>query len=79
LQSVFGVRHVPDIGYNMYVNPASFACWFETYLTRPFWLCRYKRNYAEPQLDEGFTEIKPINFVPQFDDPEHERLFKNRT
>lgn len=35
----------------------------------------FASHAQEPSLSEGFVEIKKVNFVPQFDDPEHERLF----
>lgn len=55
-ENVFGVKHVPGVGYNM-----------------------FKKNYKEPKTNEGFSEIKEIQFVPQFDDPEKEKLFYHFT
>jgi hypothetical protein len=40
---------------------------------------RFKKQYVEPRLAEGFTEIKPITFVPQFDNPDQEKLFHQLT
>lgn len=40
---------------------------------------RFKKQYVEPRLDEGFTEIKPITFVPHFDNPDQEKLFHQLT
>ncbi|ELR24286.1 DNA 3'phosphatase [Acanthamoeba castellanii str. Neff] len=39
----------------------------------------FKKQYVEPRLAEGFTEIKPITFVPQFDNPDQEKLFHQLT
>jgi len=36
----------------------------------------FKKNFKEPSLDEGFSEIKKINFVPSFKNEAHERFFK---
>ncbi len=37
----------------------------------------FNKNFQEPQLNEGFEEIKEINFVPSFseEDKEKEELF----
>ncbi len=39
----------------------------------------YKKNYQEPAIKEGFTEIKKITFVPKFDNKRDETLFKQWT
>ncbi|XP_063157007.1 bifunctional polynucleotide phosphatase/kinase isoform X2 [Candoia aspera] len=36
----------------------------------------YKSKYVEPSLEEGFSEILKINFVPQFTDSELESLYR---
>lgn len=36
----------------------------------------YKKKYAEPSQDEGFNAIVKINFIPKFNDPELEKLYK---
>lgn len=35
----------------------------------------YKKNYEEPSLDEGFTEIVRVNFVPKFADEREKCLY----
>ena len=35
----------------------------------------YNSNYVEPTLDEGFEEIKKINFVPSFDEKGQEEKY----
>ncbi|XP_069114593.1 bifunctional polynucleotide phosphatase/kinase-like [Argopecten irradians] len=35
-----------------------------------------RSKYEEPDTSEGFSEIVKINFVPQFDNPRHERWYK---
>jgi len=39
----------------------------------------FKSKFEEPNLSEGFTEIKKINFVPKFDDNSSETIFKQYT
>jgi len=39
----------------------------------------FRSKFEEPKLSEGFTEIKKINFVPQFDDASTEGIFKQFT
>ncbi|XP_053116116.1 bifunctional polynucleotide phosphatase/kinase isoform X2 [Hemicordylus capensis] len=36
----------------------------------------YKSKYVEPSLEEGFSEILKIHFVPQFKDPQLESLYR---
>lgn len=36
----------------------------------------YIKNYQQPSLDEGFTEIVAINFVPKFQNEEHQQLYQ---
>lgn len=36
----------------------------------------YMKNYVPPALDEGFTEILEINFVPKFQNEEHRKLYE---
>nr|XP_033817011.1 bifunctional polynucleotide phosphatase/kinase [Geotrypetes seraphini] len=36
----------------------------------------YKNKYVPPSLNEGFSEILRINFVPHFDDPQLEALWR---
>lgn len=38
----------------------------------------YKKNFKEPELSEGFSEIKKIRFVASFDNPDHEKLFQQQ-
>ncbi|XP_026461181.1 uncharacterized protein F21D5.5-like [Ctenocephalides felis] len=38
-------------------------------------LFSYRKNFVEPTLSEGFAEIFKINFIPQFDNKEHEELY----
>jgi len=35
----------------------------------------YKKNFKEPALSEGFSEVKKIRFVASFDNPDHEKVF----
>ena len=39
----------------------------------------YKKNFEEPDLSEGFAEVKKIEFVPSFDSKNDEALFKQWT
>jgi len=39
----------------------------------------YNKNLTVPTLDEGFTEIKQINFLPHFETPVAEKLFHEMT
>jgi len=39
----------------------------------------YKSRFEEPSLDEGFTEVKKIDFVLDFEKEEHKKLFLQRT
>ncbi|XP_043276603.1 uncharacterized protein F21D5.5 isoform X2 [Venturia canescens] len=36
----------------------------------------YSKNYVAPRMDEGFTEIVRVNFVPRFHNDEHRRLYE---
>lgn len=36
----------------------------------------YKKHYQAPVLEEGFTEIVHINFVPKFDNEQHRSLYE---
>ncbi|XP_066484403.1 bifunctional polynucleotide phosphatase/kinase isoform X2 [Tiliqua scincoides] len=36
----------------------------------------YKNKYVEPSLEEGFSEILKIHFVPQFTDPHLESIYR---
>lgn len=36
----------------------------------------FKKNFEEPSLDEGFEEIVKIDFIPKFDNSEHEKLYR---
>lgn len=36
----------------------------------------YRGKFKEPTLKEGFQQIVRVNFIPEFDDPEHEKLYK---
>lgn len=36
----------------------------------------YRKNYQEPDLDEGFTEIVRVNFVPSFQDEREKSLYE---
>uniref|UniRef100_A0A8D0E8N8 Bifunctional polynucleotide phosphatase/kinase n=1 Tax=Salvator merianae TaxID=96440 RepID=A0A8D0E8N8_SALMN len=36
----------------------------------------YKNKYVEPSLEEGFSEILKIHFVPHFTDPQLEALYR---
>ena len=36
----------------------------------------YVKNYQPPTVDEGFTEIVHINFVPSFQKEEHQQLYE---
>ena len=38
-------------------------------------LIKLKSLFQDVTAEEGFDEIKRINFVPQFEEPEHERIF----
>ncbi len=39
----------------------------------------YKSRYEEPDTSEGFTEILQIEFSPEFDSEENEKIFKQWT
>lgn len=46
-------------------------------LVRTLWLFFFHRNKFEaPSLEEGFTEIVSVNFVPSFKDPELKKLYQ---
>lgn len=36
----------------------------------------YKKNFQEPELSEGYSEINNIPFVPEFDSEDNEKLYK---
>lgn len=36
----------------------------------------YKKNYQEPSLEEGYTEIVRVNFVPKFKDEREKSLYE---
>lgn len=36
----------------------------------------YKKNFEEPTIDEGFTEIVHVNFVPTFNDEREKCLYE---
>ncbi|KAL0104951.1 hypothetical protein PUN28_016531 [Cardiocondyla obscurior] len=36
----------------------------------------YVKNYVPPTLEEGFKEIIEINFIPNFDNEQHRRLYE---
>jgi len=36
----------------------------------------FSSKYQKPTKKEGIVEIVPINFVPYFKDPDHEKLYK---
>jgi bifunctional polynucleotide phosphatase/kinase len=38
----------------------------------------FKKKYEEPTMDEGFTEIKEIEFALDFEKDEHKKLFLQR-
>jgi len=40
---------------------------------------QFKSKYDEPDLGEGFQEIKKINWIPDFPTPKHKELFLERT
>ena len=35
----------------------------------------FKNNYKPPTLDEGFSEIVRVNFVPRFEFEEHKAIY----
>ena len=39
----------------------------------------FKSNYEEPEVSEGYTEIVMVDFIPKFEDEEHENEFKKWT
>ncbi|PVD23837.1 hypothetical protein C0Q70_17111 [Pomacea canaliculata] len=39
----------------------------------------FKKNFEEPAMDEGFTEIKKVDFVPRFASTRDENIFKQWT
>lgn len=43
-------------------------------VNKSLFLCRNK--YVEPSLEEGFSEILKIHFVPHFTDPQWESLYR---
>ncbi|XP_060535853.1 uncharacterized protein F21D5.5 [Cylas formicarius] len=36
----------------------------------------FRKNYQEPELSEGYSQILQIPFICHFDNPEHEKLYK---
>ncbi|RZB94430.1 PNK3P, AAA 33, and/or Zeta toxin domain containing protein [Asbolus verrucosus] len=36
----------------------------------------YKKGFQEPELSEGFSEIVKVPFIPKFNNPEHEKLYR---
>ncbi|RZF35075.1 hypothetical protein LSTR_LSTR009667 [Laodelphax striatellus] len=36
----------------------------------------YGKKFVPPMLKEGFTDIVKVNFLPKFDDPEREKLYR---
>lgn len=36
----------------------------------------YKSKFEEPSISEGFKQIVRVNFVPEFDNIDHENLYK---
>jgi len=36
----------------------------------------FSSKFQKPTKKEGIKEIVPINFVPHFKDPNHEKLYK---
>jgi len=36
----------------------------------------YRKKYEEPSQDEGFSAVVKINFVPKFNDPVLDKLYK---
>ena len=41
-----------------------------------FWFF-FRNKYQEPSLDEGFSEIVRVNFVPRFRSSEEETLYRS--
>ena len=39
----------------------------------------FKKDYAKPDVKEGFSEVISIDFVPKFDSTEDESIFKQWT
>jgi bifunctional polynucleotide phosphatase/kinase len=39
----------------------------------------YKKDFQEPNVNEGFKEVIKIDFEPRFDSPDDEKLFKQWT
>lgn len=39
----------------------------------------YKKNFKAPEKSEGFTEIITVPFEAEFENPRHEKLFKQWT
>ena len=39
----------------------------------------FEKNFQKPEMSEGFTEVKEIQFVPEFDSSEDEQLFRQWT
>ena len=37
----------------------------------------FKSKFVEPSVDEGFSEVVKVNFVPEFSDKSHEVLYKS--
>jgi len=35
----------------------------------------FKKHFVRPSVDEGFTEVREINFKPHFASTEDEKLF----
>jgi bifunctional polynucleotide phosphatase/kinase len=36
----------------------------------------YRKKYEEPSQAEGFSAVVKINFIPKFNDPALDRLYK---
>ncbi len=39
----------------------------------------FKSQFEEPNLSEGFLEIKEVDFIPKFENETHESIFKQWT
>lgn len=39
----------------------------------------YKKSYEEPKKSEGFTTIEAVEFIPDFENKQHELIFKQWT
>jgi bifunctional polynucleotide phosphatase/kinase len=63
-----GTRRVPDVGYNQFKSKFK-GMYIDT---------KVPNNSIEPSTSEGFSEIKKINWIPDFPTEDHKKKFLER-